>query len=191
MELMSQSKCAGLLKPPRSRQYLNKLIKAGKIPVHENNQVYLEEVQRILVILAQPGRDPQREHAAKQRQAGRNDEWGDSKFYKRFGTATNAASDLAGLGEQERLARILKEQLQAQMLEIELAEKRRELISLDEAMEVNDRVAGEIRSALVSLPSKMAPSLEGLKASKIKHVLEDEVNDILKKLHGLGEGLSE
>ncbi|MBN2400817.1 MAG: hypothetical protein JXN64_00310 [Spirochaetes bacterium] len=194
MDLMTQSACAKKL--GYSRSYIGKLKKQGKITVDDDGMVSLKQVRTVIANLSQPGRDPQREAAARQRQAGgKSDagEWDNSPFYMHFRGQESKGTDdkIVKLSEQEREARIAKELLQAQLIEIELAEKRRELISLEEAMEVNDRVAGSIRSALLSLPSKVAPRLEGLKPAKIKHELENEINDILKELLQMGEGLSE
>jgi phage terminase Nu1 subunit (DNA packaging protein) len=191
---MTQSACAKKL--GYTRQYIGKLKKQGKITVDDKGMVSLKQVRTVIANLTEPGRDPQREAAARQRQIpGESEakEWDESSYYQHFrGQKKKGVNDkIVQLAEQERAARIAKEELQTQLAEIELAEKRRELISLEEVEEVNDRIAGELRSALLSFPSKLAPRLEGLKPAKIKHELENEINDILKGLLQMGEGLSE
>jgi hypothetical protein len=189
---ISQAECARML--GFKRQYIGKLVNENKIPHYgDRKNVKYSEALHIIKTISQPGRDTQREWGEKQRQGFKsNVEWEGSSFYKNFGTLNKITTEQGELklANEERRTRIESEKKKLELLEIEIAEKKRELIALEEVMEVNDRVAGEIRSALVSFGSKMAPNLEALKAADIKVKLDEEINNILIRLNGLGEGLN-
>jgi len=75
---------------------------------------------------------------------------------------------------------------QATLLEIEVAEKNKSLISLDEIRKETEYVLTSFKNKTLGVPSKIAPALLGIETiAEIKAILDDAMYELLTELSKL------
>ncbi len=80
-------------------------------------------------------------------------------------------------------AKTRTELLKAELLEIELAEKRGELINADDARRVSLNLARSTRNAFMALPARLAPILAPIAdAAEVERLLEAEIRKVCQQL---------
>jgi phage terminase Nu1 subunit (DNA packaging protein) len=80
-------------------------------------------------------------------------------------------------------AKARTEKLRADLLEIEIREKRGELVEADQVRRVNFNLARTTRNALLALPARLAPLLAPIAdASEIERLLEAEIRKVCVQL---------
>ncbi len=79
-------------------------------------------------------------------------------------------------------ARAEKTRLQAQLVAIQLAEKRGELVPAKNALDEVERICLELRAQLITIPSKWAPQLAKLSQREVQTQLRVVVDEALEAL---------
>ena len=92
---------------------------------------------------------------------------------------TVGAKDFANVSKER--ARLLK--VQAELRELELAEKRGDLIPMDLVAGAWERLAGDCRSKFLVLPSRLAPQIVACNSiAEVKETLERAIHECLSEL---------
>lgn len=146
----------------RSKSYINKLVKQGRIGLVDGMIPY-EEGLRAFNSSGQAGYDGNRAESALRRATG-----------KRGQSPSVAASTLseAQVNFAYNKARSEEKIAVAQLKHLELRVRRDELIEKsDVAMDAAD-TAAELRSLLLSVPASVAPACEGKPAREIEALIE-------------------
>lgn len=138
----------------KSRSAVTQLVQRGKIPI-ENGKIPLDEA------------------LAAYSTVGKN---GTNK-------TSEITGDVANIAVATKKAELVKKTAEAKIAQIELQERERKVVSVEEVTRDAQRVAEVIRTLLLSLPSRVALSLEMRAANDIQAILDDEINQILTKLH--------
>lgn len=82
-------------------------------------------------------------------------------------------------------ARRRKALADAELAEYELAEKKREVVPIEEAVEMLTREFSRVRQKLLALPSKLAPIVVAIKdQASAKEAIEAEITEVLNELSG-------
>ena len=90
-----------------------------------------------------------------------------------------SAVDFANVSKER--ARLLN--VQAQLRELELSEKRGDLIPLELVAQTWERLVGDCRAKLVNLPSRLAPQVVGCNSiAEVKELLERAIFECLDEL---------
>lgn len=85
-----------------------------------------------------------------------------------------------------RDAKIDTEQLKARKLQLEIAEREKELLPAEEVRRLTIKLVGETKDALLNIPGRIAHVLHGLKDPlEVEKKLYDEINDALGNLSRL------
>lgn len=87
---------------------------------------------------------------------------------------------------KHREAKIDTEELRAEKLRIEIAERKGELLDAQEVRRRIARLVAETRDAILNVPAKVAPILVGMKnAVEVENLLQKELNESLTSLSRL------
>lgn len=202
---MSQSAFAH--KIGRSRQYINKLVHKGIIPIYENKKVRVDEAERLIAEHSDPRRDAQREANAEKRNnnlfdvAGTYDSVADMsedekkevekkqrelrelvKVAQNMGVdADDVSDDLKKLNIKELNAAIMKQNLRIQTIKANEAEKN--VVSIEFMEKSIFEAARVIRDGLLNIPSRIAARVAAEQDShKCRTMLEVEINRQLVNL---------
>jgi len=89
------------------------------------------------------------------------------------------------IGERTQKAQLVRAEFDAKMSELRFYKELGELIHIEDVERVNSRIAAAVRAALLGIPAKLSPALEGLPVDKINDELQEEVNTILEQLSSL------
>ena len=177
-----------------SRTWINRLVKQGKLLFGPDKRIDYMDALKQLEGSKDYNRESQREYAKRQRKGKPVGEFlppilPDGEIYDTDGKLIygNTDCDNGLIGIETQRSRLVRETLEARLCEIKLAKERKELIPVAEVCKVNEYIAVSIRSKLLALPTRIAPQIEGLKASKIQRKLEEAVNDILTEVNFLGK----
>lgn len=84
------------------------------------------------------------------------------------------------LGAKLTQAKIVAQQVKTKIDRLELAERKRELIRMEDAEAYIGWAHAEFRSRLLALPQRLSGSLEGRGAREIEGILETELNEVLR-----------
>ncbi len=195
-ELMSQRQFARCMN--MSPSYINKLIKQGKIPVHEGRQVAYEEAVRAMESVKEHTRESQRQHAEKLRKKKKGgiveiEDFGIKIDLNDIDFGDLDLKSIEEIGQKTQRAKLITEALKGALLKLQAEKEKGNLISIQDVKDINDKVASAIRAKMLTLPVKVAAKLEGLTAAEIKHELENEINEVLSELNRLeykGKGKS-
>jgi len=195
MELITPAECARQLN--FSKQYLSKLIRAGKVPSHaagKRRKVNLDEVRAAIQLLKDPGKAPQRAWTEEQKGKGAA-KAADDRTENQDGIVTEGEKEgpladpvegAAALTLHSQLAKmkIARESLASKKLQMEIRKAEGQLLDLNEVISENQIIDNVIRSKLIALPNRVAPRLAVIKnKGQIKTILEDEINSILEELY--------
>ena len=85
-------------------------------------------------------------------------------------------------GDGEATARARKEEAQAGIAELELAERKHELIPADQVADAFNVVVSNVRTRLLSVPAKAAPVVGAKDPAKAEAVIRGEINEALEDL---------
>ena len=89
------------------------------------------------------------------------------------------------IGERTQKAQLVRAEFDAKMAELKFYKELGELIHIEDVERVNGRIAAAVRAALLGIPSKLSPALEGLSVDAIDSRLREEINTILTELNNL------
>lgn len=176
-----------------SKAWISKLSKQRKLLFAEDGTIELSEAIRQIEAARDHRREPQREHAVRQRQEGK--EAGADpqvpenlrdiyiKDHPEIGDENCAPRDV---GKETQRTILAKEVYNAKLKQIEYFEKIGQLIPLEDIRQAQERIAASVRAHLLTIPAKNAPILEGKTAAQIEALLKSEINSILAEFHGMG-----
>ena len=177
-----------------SRQYVNKLVKEGKLP-NVNGKINPNEALEAWQASKDFNRDPQRKANAERYNKSNNFSYLNDRVknnlkndnYKpEFGDVSNVKSlSVTEVGQETQKSKLVSETYKAKISQKEFEILSGSVVYIEDVAETNGRIASTIRSALLGMGSKLSPSLVGLSANEIRIVIEDEVNDILSVLNDL------
>jgi phage terminase Nu1 subunit (DNA packaging protein) len=153
MELVSQRKFAEIIRT--SAQNVNKLVKSGKLPTAK-------------------GKIPLDKGLAAYELIKNNSD---------TNSMSSAIQDSANIGVALAKTKLAKEGYLAKLKQLEYQKLKGEYIAVSEVEQDAQRTATLIRTQLLSLPSRLSLMLEDKPALEIQAILEDEVNNLLKKLN--------
>lgn len=179
----------------RSHVWVNKLVKAGKIPVDAKGKIPLDAGLAAYAASRDVGRDAQRENNEKVRKNTVkikptvrkstpvqppivDEDEKDSMSVPSTMVGLNAAK----ISEQYNKAKLAKETFLAKLKEIEYQRAKGNLLSREQIEADASAVASELRNKFMGMGARIGPLCEGLTAREIEVVIEDEINDILKAL---------
>lgn len=197
-ELIRQSEFARRV--GKSAAWINKLIKAGKISVGDNKLIDYESALVQLEGSKDYNRDPQRQHAAKVRaqktmQAIMTERKGEGETVETvIGQIYDHVEPPIGdpackevhIGIETQKSKLARETYEAKIKQLEYLKMIGELIPIDEVKKANEIIAASIRSKLLTLPTKLAPRIEGKQAVEIQYMLEDAINEVLIEFYARG-----
>ncbi len=92
---------------------------------------------------------------------------------------------LEEIGERTQKAQLIRAEFDAKMAELKFYKELGELIHIEDVERVNSRIAAAVRAALLGIPAKLSPALEGLPVDRINDELKDEINTVLEQLNSL------
>jgi phage terminase Nu1 subunit (DNA packaging protein) len=85
--------------------------------------------------------------------------------------------------------RTRREKLNADILELDLAEKKGKLVRIEDVLTAEKNIASIVRTKLLSIPSKVAPLVAPEKSvKKIKSTLDEVIREVLHELVRLKNG---
>jgi len=144
----------------KTRQYVNKLIRSGRISARDG-RLDLEKGLAAIAAQRDPAHDLRTEQPAS---AGQPAE----------------SSALAGLGYYE--ARAVREQVQAKLLLLELKKREGKLIDADQILLAHQKVFSTLRSNLRGIPRKLASRLAAAKKeAECERLLAEAIDAELKR----------
>lgn len=152
-ELITQRKFANII--GTSTANVNKLIKAGKIPISKGKVILEEALIAYELIKKNTATNP---------------------MSKNMQSATEVALAL-------NQAKLAKEQYLAKLKQLEYEVKQGEYVAVAEVKNDAEQVAILLRTTLLSLPSRLALQLENKSAHEAQALLEDEINILLTTLN--------
>lgn len=138
----------------KSRSAVNQLVKRGKIPL-VNGKIPLDEALAAYKLVGKDGTNK----------------------------PTEITGDVANIAVATKKAELVKKTAEAKIAQLELQERERKLIKVEDVEVDARRVAETVRALLLSLPNRVALSLEMRAANEIQAILDDEINQVLTKLH--------
>lgn len=150
-ERVSQSAYARSRTPSVSRQYINKLIKEGKISVDEKKRVDPVEADQVLQDLADPAHDMREGNEPPEQETV-----DEAEYDEPAGNPSGANSGLY------RKARTQQVAYQAKMAELDYRKKANELVDVDDVERSAFDAARQTRDALLSVPQEVAGVLVGM-----------------------------
>lgn len=153
MELVTQRKFAEII--GTSTANVNKLIKAGKIPI-EKGKVILDKGLIAYKLIKK------------------------NTTTNSMSEGMQSAVDIALALNQAKLA---KEQYLAKLKQLEYEIKQGEYVAITEVEADAQQVATLLRTSLLSLPSRLALQLENKSAHEAQALLENEINILLTTLN--------
>lgn len=189
-----------------SRQYVNKLVAKGVLPVYDGKRLKYEEAKEILEQLKDPRREPQREAVKKRKEQNL---WSVSSEYKTLADCTpeeieeerqkqkrvleeklqeaqrlgleNNVGDVEKLDVKELNRLILEQDLRIKRIKADESEKL--LVPIEDTKKTFFMAARVVRDGLNTIPSRLAARLA---AESDPHVcmtiIESEINTQLAKL---------
>ena len=187
-----------------SRAYITQLYKAGKLTVDSDGLLDFDQARKEIEAYKDFNRDPQRQAAEKKRKNNeviklqtelqneieKAQEKVDALVPKGFKYISIEDVDKLSteqVGRETQKTKLIRETFEAMIRELEYYEKLGSLVSVDDILESNRKVAASIRNKLVSIPSNIAPKLEGLSVPQRQVLIEDTINNILTELNNLVE----
>ena len=178
---VSQSEFARLIK--KTPQYVNKLVKQGKVILH-NKKVDVKEAKAAIASVKRAsnilGDKFNKEQKGKGAKGAAED--------RAAGETKEADEDVKNTSKAIQKARLLQEINAAKLKEIEYKKSIKELIPASIVDQEMAKVAEVLRSKLLSLPNRAAPKLVLLKTSHEMQVcLDKEINLILEEFQDLAE----
>ncbi|HMT03022.1 MAG TPA: hypothetical protein PKD00_06905 [Burkholderiales bacterium] len=153
MELVTQRKFAEII--GTSTANVNKLIKAGKIPIVKG-KVILDKALIAYELIKK------------------------NTTTNSMSDGMQSAVDIALALNKAKLA---KEQYLAKLKQLEYEIKQGEYVAITEVEADAEHVATLLRTTLLSLPSRLALQLENKSAHEAQAILEDEINILLTNLN--------
>jgi len=176
MSLVSQAEFARRSKV--SKQYINKLIKNGILPIESSGKIDLEKCEVIFKNHRDQNDRNNQEFVKKQKAKG----------------AVKAAEENArenpepanfSWGSQYQKARAAAQSVKAQRENIELQRLQGSLIPVDNVKRQIELIANTVRTRLNKLPSKYAGRLEGLTVIEIEETLQTAIYEILSEFQDM------
>lgn len=182
MELLTQKEFAALIgvSPPA----VNKMIKAGKIPI-VNGKIPKTEGLAAYNASRNPSFDNHRSGfggGAKSKSEQANPKHNDETVKpppKKMQPSTMAVADV---NEKFNQARMAEKVLDVKIKELEYQKKKSELIPAQEVKMQVGKLAAVVRQRFVNLPNRMSSILEGKDRAEIQKYLEDEVRSIMQEM---------
>lgn len=206
--LMTQAAFARKMK--RSRQYINKLVDKGIIPIYDQKRVDMAEAERLMIEHEDPRRDAQREANAEKRkpsdllaaagtyesEADMSDEERDIERERRIEQLRIMQKEAKAIGADEDIGDV--EEMSIKQLNIEIMkqdlrikrakadESEKSSISVDEVRRSVYDASRIIRDGLMGIPARLAARIAvESDPHKCRVMMEEEVNRQLKNISDL------
>lgn len=207
--LMTQAAFARKMK--RSRQYINKLVDKGIIPIYDQKRVDMDEAERLMIEHEDPRRDAQREANAEKRkpndllsiagsyesEADMSEEEREIEREKRieqlrnmkeearvFGADDDESGDLESMSIKQLNIAIMKQDLRIKRAKADESEK--SSIPVDDVKRSIYEASRVIRDGLTGIPARLAARIAVENdPHKCRVMIEEEINRQLKNLSEL------
>lgn len=154
---------------------VTKLCNTGRIPVMKSGKLDFDKARAAYEETRQVGREVSAENGKKgHRSATEQPELPPDD--------AGLAGGTSGVAAQFNKAKTAEKVYQAKIKKLEYEEKNGSLVAKDVVFDDATLAANELRSTLLSLGPRVAPSCEGKSAREIERIIEDEINEAFEVL---------